>query len=137
MVLVAEPQVLRPPFFLRPAKTKSGSGIDTSATSSSIIAELCNAGFLQTKGKQIISSTLDLSLIAALPENVKSASLTALFEKVLRQVQSGDTPLNAFVDAQTKFVQQQVAAANSANITIEGVTSNGKKAKAKQRRSAA
>jgi len=106
---------------------KDGDGIGTSATRASIVSELKRRGFLDSKGKQVVSTELGRSLIAALPEPVKSAGLTALFEKVLRQVQEGTTPLVVFVAAQTQFVREQVSAANAANIKITGAPTNDSK----------
>jgi len=106
---------------------KDGDGIGTSATRASIVSELKRRGYLDSKGKQVVSTELGRSLIVALPEPVKSAGLTALFEKVLRQVQEGTTPLAAFVAAQTQFVREQVAAANASAIKITGAPTNDSK----------
>jgi DNA topoisomerase-3 len=50
---------------------REGDGIGTSATRASIISELKRREFLETKGKQIVSTTLGRSVIDALPEVVK------------------------------------------------------------------
>jgi DNA topoisomerase-3 len=59
---------------------REGDGIGTSATRASIISELKRREFLETKGKQIVSTTLGRSVIDALPEVVRSPVLTALYD---------------------------------------------------------
>ncbi|TEA79481.1 DNA topoisomerase III [Allopusillimonas ginsengisoli] len=108
---------------------KEGDGIGTSATRASIISELKNRGFLEPKGKQVVSTELGRSMIENLPELVKSPGMTAIFEKVLSQIQAEKTPLDTFVQAQIQFVKQQVQAANAAAITIKGAPANAPKNK--------
>ena len=61
---------------------KEGNGIGTSSTRASIVARLRNRKLLESKGKQIVSSELDSSLISVVPASVKSVSITTLFEKL-------------------------------------------------------
>jgi DNA topoisomerase-3 len=50
---------------------REGDGIGTSATRATIVAELKKRGFIENKGKDIISTRLGRGLIAILPELVK------------------------------------------------------------------
>ncbi|WP_419611816.1 DNA topoisomerase, partial [Thiolapillus sp.] len=68
---------------------RDGDGIGTSATRASIISELKRREFLETRGKQIISTILGRSMIDVLPEVVKSPVLTALYERMLKSVEQG------------------------------------------------
>jgi DNA topoisomerase-3 len=99
---------------------REGDGIGTSATRASIISELKRREFLETKGKQIISTTLGRSVIDALPEVVKSPVLTALYERMLKGVEQGTAALDAFITKQETFIRDQVAKANSGAVTIAG-----------------
>ena len=72
---------------------REGDGIGTSATRASIISELKRREFLETKGKQIVSTTLGRSVIDALPEVVKSPVLTALYERMLKGIEQGTAEL--------------------------------------------
>ena len=99
---------------------REGDGIGTSATRASIIAELKRREFLETKGKQIISTILGRSVIDALPEVVKSPVLTALYERMLRGIEQGTAELAAFITKQESFIRDQVAKANSGAVTIAG-----------------
>lgn len=99
---------------------REGDGIGTSATRASIIAELKRREFLATKGKQIISTTIGRSMIDALPDVVKSPLLTALYERMLKNIELGQGNLNTFIAKQEKFIREQVAKANLGTVSIAG-----------------
>lgn len=99
---------------------RDGDGIGTSATRASIISELKRREFLETKGKQIISTTLGRSLVDALPEVVKSPVLTALYERMLKGIELGTSELNAFIAKQEQFIREQVTKANTGSVAIAG-----------------
>ena len=99
---------------------KEGDGIGTSATRAAIISELRRREFLEAKGKQIISTTLGRGLIDTLPENVKSASLTAFYESMLKEIEGGQCTVDAFIEQQARFIRDQVAEANSGASTVAG-----------------
>lgn len=102
---------------------KEGDGIGTPATWANTIAELKRRNFIEPKGKkQIISTALGRGLIDALPPEVKSAALTAAFERTLREIEKGRASVDAFVAAQVEFVKATVAKANQGSITLTGVT---------------
>ena len=99
---------------------RDGDGIGTSATRASIISELKRREFLETKGKQIISTTLGRSLVDALPELVKSPVLTALYERMLKGIEQGTSELDAFIAKQEQFIREQVTKANAGSVSIAG-----------------
>ncbi len=99
---------------------REGDGIGTSATRASIISELKRREFLETKGKQIISTTLGRSLVDALPEVVKSPVLTALYERMLKGIEQGTSELDAFIAKQEQFIREQVTKANTGSVSIAG-----------------
>lgn len=99
---------------------RDGDGIGTSATRSSIVEELKKRGFLEQKGKFIVSSILGRSVIAALPEIVRSPVLTALYERTLKGIETGQSTLDAFVEKQETFIREQVAKANDGSVSIAG-----------------
>lgn len=110
-------------FVTNPAHKKmlrEGDGIGTSATRASIIAELKRREFLEVKGKQIVSSTLGRSVIGALPEVVRSPVLTALYERMLKGIESGDVGLDEFIKKQEDFIKDQVNKANDGAVKIKG-----------------
>jgi DNA topoisomerase-3 len=99
---------------------RDGDGIGTSATRAAIISELKRREFLDTKGKQIVSTTLGRSAIDALPEVVKSPVLTALYERMLMGVEQGNAELSAFITKQETFIRDQVEKANVGAVSIAG-----------------
>ncbi|CAG1020112.1 partial DNA topoisomerase 3, partial [Methylococcales bacterium] len=99
---------------------RDGDGIGTSATRASIISEMKRREFLETKGKQIISTKLGRSAIDALPELVRSPVLTALFERMLKGIELGTGNLGVFITKQEDFIRSQVEKANDGAVTIIG-----------------
>jgi len=101
-------------------RLRESDGIGTSATRASIISELKRREFLETKGKQIISSALGRDVIDTLPEVVRSPALTALYERTLKEVEQGSASLEAFVREQEEFIREQVEIANTGTASIAG-----------------
>lgn len=99
---------------------REGDGIGTSATRASIISELKRREFLELKGKKIISTTLGRSVIAALPEVVRSPVLTALYERMLKSIELNESDLNSFISKQEAFIHDQVSKANDGAVAIAG-----------------
>jgi len=99
---------------------RDGDGIGTSATRASILSELKRREFLETKGKQIISTALGRSLVDALPDVVKSPVLTALYERMLKGIEQGSSELDAFITKQEQFIRDQVTKANTGSVSIAG-----------------
>lgn len=64
-------------------------GLGTPATRAAIIEELIAAGYVQRKKKQLISTEYGRAFAASLPENVKSAELTAHWEQALSDIENG------------------------------------------------
>lgn len=83
---------------------KENSGIGTEATRAGIIANLIERGFINKKGKQVISSETGRSLVDALPESVKSPALTALWEQSLEEIADGKRELAGFEADVVKFI---------------------------------
>lgn len=64
-------------------------GLGTPATRASIIEELIAAGYIERKKKQLVSTEYGRAFAASLPENVKSAELTAQWEQALSDIEKG------------------------------------------------
>ncbi|MCH5205269.1 MAG: type IA DNA topoisomerase, partial [Oscillospiraceae bacterium] len=65
-------------------------GLGTPATRASIIEELIAAGYVERKKKQLVSTEYGRAFAASLPENVKSAELTAHWEQALSDIENGN-----------------------------------------------
>lgn len=73
-------------------------GLGTPATRAAIIEELIAAGYIERKKKLLLSTDYGKAFAESLPENVKSAELTAHWEQMLFDIENGkvspDTLLN-------------------------------------------
>ena len=99
---------------------REGDGIGTSATRATIVSELKKRGFIENKGKDIISTRLGRGLIAVLPDLVKSPVMTAINERMLLEIEEGKRDLDSFVKLQEKFVRDQIQVINSGSIKVAG-----------------
>jgi DNA topoisomerase-3 len=99
---------------------REGDGIGTSATRASIVSELRRRNFLEARGKHIVSTTLGRSLIDAVPEVVRNPLLTAIYERMLKDIELGQGDPQAFLTKQEQFIRDQVARANDGSVTMAG-----------------
>jgi DNA topoisomerase-3 len=79
-------------------------GFGTPATRATIIEELILAGYIERKKKQLISTEYGKAFVASLPENVKSAELTAHWEQALSDIESGTGKSEALISEIVKNV---------------------------------
>lgn len=73
-------------------------GLGTPATRASTIEKLVASGYAQRKGKQIIPTAEGRELIRVMPENLKSAGLTAEWENRLLLMERGELNGEQFID---------------------------------------
>lgn len=97
---------------------REGDGIGTSATRATILSDLKRREFLTNRGKHLVSTPLGRALVDALPESVRSPSLTALYERYLRAVEAGEVALEAFVGRQEHFIRERVAEASVGTVRL-------------------
>ncbi len=90
---------------------KDGDGIGTSATRASIIGELKRRGFIEEKGKNIISTQKGNDLIKLLTEQgcmAKDIALTAIYERSFKQIEIGEMTESAFIDTQKQTIKKEI-----------------------------
>ena len=73
-------------------------GLGTPATRASTIEKLVASGYAQRKGKQIIPTAEGRELIRVMPENLKSAGLTAEWENRILLMERGELNGEQFMD---------------------------------------
>ena len=73
-------------------------GLGTPATRANIIEKLVSSGYAERKGKQILPTAAGCELIHVMPENLKSASLTAEWENQLLMMEKGKIRDDEFMD---------------------------------------
>lgn len=73
-------------------------GLGTPATRAATLEKLVSVGFVQRRKKQLIPTEKGINLIAVLPEDIKSPMLTAEWESMLKQVESGEISAATFME---------------------------------------
>lgn len=84
-------------------------GLGTPATRASIIEELISAGYVERKKKQLVSTDYGRTFVASVPDNVKSAELTAHWEQVLSDIENGNGNADMLLDEIKNNVSEIVA----------------------------
>ncbi len=87
------------------AKLKDTAGLGTEATRAGIIETLKTRGYIETKGKTIVSTNRGKMLINALPTAIKDPALTAIWEQQLDVIEKGEYALDAFQEKMEGFIQ--------------------------------
>ena len=95
---------------------KEGDGIGTPATRAAIIAELKRKKYLEAKGKKIVSTELGNHLLHVVPNVIQNPVLTALFERILREVEAGRVPLETFIEKQKQLVINELSRLKNASV---------------------
>lgn len=84
-------------------------GLGTPATRACIIEKLVSSGYAVRKGKQLLPTKEGIALISVLPEELKSAALTAEWENELLRMERGEVTSETFMEDITEFVQKLIA----------------------------
>lgn len=80
-------------------------GLGTPATRAGTIEGLVAHGYAERKGKQLISTEKGRRLISVIPDEVKSAGLTAEWEIKLQQIERGQYSHDSFMGEIEEFVR--------------------------------
>lgn len=84
-------------------------GLGTPATRASIIEELIAAGYIERKKKQLVSTDYGRAFAASVPDNVKSAELTAHWEQALSDIENGNGNADMLLDEIKNIVSVIIA----------------------------
>lgn len=99
-------------------------GIGTPATRASIIEKIVQVEYVDRKNKQLIPTDSGISLIAAVPESVKSPKLTAEWENRLKEIETGKLLKNEFDEMIKQFVIQMADSSKAADESLVGAFKN-------------
>ena len=84
-------------------------GLGTPATRAGIIEKLVRSGFVERKGKSLIPTKDGINLVAVLPEQITSPTMTAEWENTLMQIERGKVDADKFlagiVDMTTSLIK--------------------------------
>lgn len=97
------------------AKLKETSGIGTEATRANVLETLFKRGWIEKKGKQIISTTTGRAVVKALPDTLTDPVTTARWEDHLSNIAGGKLDAARFEAAIAEFVKEQLAQVKTAS----------------------
>jgi DNA topoisomerase-3 len=90
------------------SKEDEHGGIGTSATRSTIIKGLFERGFIEEKGKSIISTRTAREFYAALPDVIRYPDMTALWHEQQLKIENGSLSVNDFIAQLMSFIEAEV-----------------------------
>ena len=83
-------------------------GLGTPATRAATIEKLVRSGFIERKKKQLLPTERGLALVWSLPDQLKSAKLTAQWEERLGAVERGELAPEDFMEGITEMLTKLV-----------------------------
>lgn len=93
-------------------------GLGTPATRANTIENLVKHGYIERDGKKIISTSKGRNLIKVMPDEVKSAQLTADWENKLLEVERGNLSADSFMNEINNFVMGLVSKYGSVDNSV-------------------
>ncbi len=97
---------------------KETAGLGTQATRAAIIETLKKRGYIEAKGKKLLSTPAGRGLIQALPNEISNPVMTAVWEQALEGIANQTTTLDAFMNNQKGFVSTIVSKVKSGELSI-------------------
>ena len=91
----------------------SERGLGTPATRAAIIERIIKVGYVERKGKQLISTDKGKKVISLLPDEVKSIEMTAAMELQLAAIENGTISANEVVNGINAKIRSIIALENS------------------------
>ena len=102
------------------------TGLGTPATRAATIEKLVRSGFVERKKKQLIPTEKGLALIAAMPDQLKSAKLTAEWEKQLGAVERGELSPDEFLNGITAMLSELVGSYRTVSAPSSVLSDSGR-----------
>ena len=91
----------------------SERGLGTPATRAAIIERIIKVGYIERKGKQLLSTDKGRKVISLLPDEIKSIEMTAAMELQLRAIENGTISADEVISAIVSKVKTIINAENS------------------------
>lgn len=91
----------------------SERGLGTPATRAAIIERIIKVGYIERKGKQLLSTDKGRKVISLLPDEIKSIEMTAAMELQLSAIENGTISADEVVSAIVSKVKTIITAENS------------------------
>lgn len=93
-------------------------GLGTPATRAATIEALVKNGYVERVGKQLRATDKGKELVTVVPDEVKSAKLTAEWESKLQQIEHGSLPEAVFMSGIQQFVAEMCRKYGSADKSV-------------------
>ena len=103
---------------------KEAGGLGTPATRAAVIEGLVKRGYVVRKGKTLLSTDKGRALVGVVSEPLRSAELTAQWERELREVEQGNGTAAGFLAGITALVRELLPLVQSSSGRVPG-GSNG------------
>lgn len=102
------------------------SGLGTPATRADIIEKLFSAFYMERHGKEIIPTSKGIQLVKIVPQDLKSAELTAKWETQLSKISKGQVKRESFIGEMREYAAKLVknVIASDAKYVHDNVTRN-------------
>ena len=94
------------------------SGLGTPATRADIIEKLFSAFYVERRGKELVPTSKGLQLVELVPEELRSAELTARWEDTLAAIAKGKSSDRAFVADMRKYAASLVSEVKASEKTF-------------------
>lgn len=85
-------------------------GLGTPATRAGIIEKLISGGYVERKGKSLVSTESGLNLVKVLPDEITSPAMTAEWENMLTKIEKGEANPNDFLHGIENMLQELIHA---------------------------
>lgn len=104
---------------------KDNEGIGEESTRSNIIKLLKTRAYIETKGKNLVSTTKGRAIIKAVKGDIKSAVKTAIMERELKLISDDISQVDAYIATQISYAERIVNDATSADFSDFESTEHG------------
>lgn len=93
-------------------------GLGTPATRAATIESLVKNGYVERDGKQLRATDKGKELVTVVPDEVKSAKLTAEWESKLQQIEHGELPEAVFMSGIQQYIAEMCSKYGSADKSV-------------------
>ena len=105
---------------------KESGGLGTPATRAGMIEVLVRRGYVVRKGKALVSTEKGRALVDVVSAPLRSAELTAEWERELREIEAGNGTAEGFLEGITALVRELLPLVRSSSTRIPGSTGRAK-----------
>ena len=98
---------------------KTTSGLGTPATRADIIEKLFSSFCMERRGKEIVPTSKGIQLVGLIPEDLRSAELTAKWEQELALISKGQAQKSVFIAQMRDYASNLVSAVVASNASYK------------------